>query len=599
MGFVPLRIPPGIVKADSKTTAQGRWVDADKVRFVRGLPEKINGWEKTVDETYSGIVRGSTGYSLNNSDEIILFGTACDFYWLNSAGINEVTPWGYGDEDQALAADPFGTTSGLATVDVTHTAHGISEVGLKVSFSGATAVGGITIDGEYTVTSITDANTYVITHTSNATSTATGGGGSVLASYELECGNISTEFATGWGVGGWGEEGWGTPRAFSSTPDELRTWSISQYGEDAIVNPLNGTLYYLDASAGVARPTEISNAPENCRHSFVTEERYIFALGCTNVSGNQDNMTVRWPDIDDYTVWTPTDTNTANERRLQGGSKLLGGSALGRGLALVWSDATVFRFQFTGRSEIYASRKMGDNCGLIAPHAFAVKDEIAYWASKSEFHMYTGFVQSIPNQDDMRDDFFDNLNEAQREKIFVFFNPRYDEIWFCYPRGANIEPSHYWAFDIKSQTWFPGSLARTSFSERNSSDPNPVLFGTDGYLYTHELGYSKNADGAAMEAFIELAPTEIANGNLTHDIMGYVPDMKRQVGDVSLELISYDHPRDSQLDTETVTVEPTDDLVDLRIAGRQIAAKWTSNSLDGDMRLGEFGFEIESGDQKR
>lgn len=76
-----------------------------------------------------------------------------------------------------VLTNPFTTTNGSPTVVVAHTAHGIPVGGgpVTATFSGASAVGGITINGTYAVTGV-DANTYTITHGSNATSDATGGG---------------------------------------------------------------------------------------------------------------------------------------------------------------------------------------------------------------------------------------------------------------------------------------------------------------------------------------------------------------------------------------------------------------------------------------
>lgn len=77
-----------------------------------------------------------------------------------------------------LGADPLATTINTKKVIVTATAHGL-QVGDIVILSGAAAVGGITPTGEYQIAAVTT-NTYTINHTSAATSTATGGGASVV-----------------------------------------------------------------------------------------------------------------------------------------------------------------------------------------------------------------------------------------------------------------------------------------------------------------------------------------------------------------------------------------------------------------------------------
>jgi len=78
-----------------------------------------------------------------------------------------------------LPVNPFTTVNGQPTVTVSHPDHGLQN-GDTTTISGSAAVGGITPTGLYTAT-VTNANTYAITHGSNATSGVTGGGSAVLA----------------------------------------------------------------------------------------------------------------------------------------------------------------------------------------------------------------------------------------------------------------------------------------------------------------------------------------------------------------------------------------------------------------------------------
>ena len=85
---------------------------------------------------------------------------------------------------QDLPDNPFAVSNGSATITVTHNSHGLS-VGHKVTFAGSAAIGGITPNAvEMAVTGVPDANTYTVSFTSTATSTASGvGGTSVTATY--------------------------------------------------------------------------------------------------------------------------------------------------------------------------------------------------------------------------------------------------------------------------------------------------------------------------------------------------------------------------------------------------------------------------------
>jgi len=598
MSFYPVIVPPGVVKVDSDYAASGRWIDADKMRFVRGMPEKVGGVQKLVSSSFTGIARGAKAWNTYSGVQCLVFGTACNLYILRQGTISEITPYRI-DATGLSLTDPFDTTSGSAIVTVTDVGHGIDAAGVDVVFSGASAVGGITIDGEYAVTEVVDDDTYTITHTSNATSTATGGG-SVTASYELNCGNVDPSYLLGWGVGLWGEGYWGTDVTLSSAIiSEPMCWSLDAYGEDLIVNPLNGGVYLYDSSAGVGRPSRITNSPSQARFTFVTPERYIMALGCTNTSGSVDNMTVRWPDILDNTDWTPSSTNTANERKLQGGTRLVAGTALTDGLSLVWSDSSLFVFQFTGSGEVYASRKIAGDCGLVGPQAWATANGIAAWMGDGDFWMYTGYVQRIPNAEDISAWVYDNVNIDQIFKSVAFYNPLFNEIWFLFPSGVSTEPDKYVMVNLDNYAWANGTWERSAHAQFTTGERRPVLFGTNGYIYVHDVRSNPDEDSSAMSAHIELGPTDIQAGNVSVDIFGFVPDFQQQSGDLSVYLYGRDHPRDSDFMSETLTVAETDTLVDARVAGRQFGLKITSNTLGGAFRLGKFGLEVSGAGTKR
>ena len=56
--------------------------------------------------------------------------------------------------------------------------------------------------------------------------------------------------STGWGVGGWGAGTWGSAKAISLT-NQLRIWTLDNFGDDTIAAPRGGPLYYWDESNGV------------------------------------------------------------------------------------------------------------------------------------------------------------------------------------------------------------------------------------------------------------------------------------------------------------------------------------------------------------
>ena len=145
MPFTPIEVLPGVVKSESDYAARGRWIDMDHVRFVSGKPEKIGGTQRFITDTFDGIARGATAWASYLGTQCLVFGTACSLYIYREGALSLITPYRPDATGLALATDPFAVTIGSADVTVTSAAHGITSVGTLVTFSGATAGGGITI----------------------------------------------------------------------------------------------------------------------------------------------------------------------------------------------------------------------------------------------------------------------------------------------------------------------------------------------------------------------------------------------------------------------------------------------------------------------
>jgi len=236
---------PGVNKENTRYTTEGGWYECDKIRFRQGNPEIIGGWQQISANTFQGVCRSLWNWVTLQNFSLVGVGTNLKFYIEQGGAYNDITPI---RASSTINTDPFSTTNGSTLVTVTDTAHG-GATGDFVTFSGASAVGGLTLNNEYQITVLT-ANTYTITAATAATSTATGGGASVVAAYQISVGPATVVALTGWGAGGWGlgEWGVGTP---STTQTSIRLWNQSNYGEDLIYNPRGGSLYYWDATSGV------------------------------------------------------------------------------------------------------------------------------------------------------------------------------------------------------------------------------------------------------------------------------------------------------------------------------------------------------------
>ena len=261
MPLKKILLKPGVNRENTRYTNEGGWYESEKIRFRQGTPEKIGGWTRISSSTFLGICRSLWNWVTLGGINLIGVGTNLKFYLAAGGIYNDITPF----RDQVTLTDPFETFVGSPVVEVTDANGGYID-GDFVTFYNATAVGGLTIFGQYEITVI-GANTYTITASSNASSNATGGG-TVYALYQINVGPAYVVPLVGWGAGPWGAGPWGIGQA---STDAIRLWSQQNYGEDLIFGPREGPIYYWDATSGyipitfsatVATPTVITAAAE-------------------------------------------------------------------------------------------------------------------------------------------------------------------------------------------------------------------------------------------------------------------------------------------------------------------------------------------------
>jgi len=244
MPLQKLVIKSGCQREATRYSAEGQWVETDRVRFRSGFPEQIGGWVKVSDNTYLGVCRSLFSWTTLAAIDYIGVGTNLKFYVSRDGAYSDITPI---RKTVTLGNNPFATINGDKTVTVTNTANG-AIVGDFVTFSGATAVAGLTLNGEFQIASTPDADTYTFEAATTANATTTGGGAAVVAVYQINTGPATQLPFYGWGAGYWGQNAWGNAVQYALA--EIRLWSQSNYGEDLIFGPRYGAIYYWKASTG-------------------------------------------------------------------------------------------------------------------------------------------------------------------------------------------------------------------------------------------------------------------------------------------------------------------------------------------------------------
>lgn len=497
----------------------------------------------------------------------------------------------------------FTSTLDSGIVLVTFVAHGLA-VNDYFTFPISTSVGGVTVDGTYTVLSAPTADTFTIGVNTLATSTATvsmnGGDAQIL--YYINLGPAAA--GVGYGLGGYGEGGYGTgivPAAQTGTPITATDWASANWGEILLSCPENGGIYQWAPNSGFANAGLVATAPIFNSGIFIAmPEQILVAYGSTAAApgslGNsssaqqQDPLIVRWSDILDFTNWTPSTTTQAGSFHIPRGSKIVGGLQ-GPHQALIWTDIGVWAMSYLGYPLVFGFDELSSGCGLIGKHAAAVMRGTVYWMSTGNFFMLgPGGVQSVPCS--VWDLVFQDLDTANQSKCRAAPNSAFDEMWFFYPSlsGGTGECDKYVKVNInEGYIWDYGSLARSAWIDQSVLG-QPIGTSPGGVIYQHETSF--DADGQPLVSWFETGWFAISDGEDMAFVDWFFPDMKWgfangvQTATVSVTITSADYPNGTQRVYGPFNMTNAKTFINLRLRGRLIKLKFQSEDLGSFWRLG-------------
>lgn len=507
-----------------------------------------------------------------------------------------------------LGANPLSVVLSSPVVTVTQAAHNIAD-GSIVTFSGATAVGGITPNGTFPITVI-NANSYSFQFTAVASSTATGGGSAVVVTLPstgggtavvvapqraYAAGQIDGTGSAGFGTGAYGVGDYGLPSTADYFP---RTWSFGAWGENMLASPRGGTIYAWENNPEVVA-APLDNAPRQVSYMLVAPNSggyQVFAIGCNQEADGVFNpMCIRHSSVRNNTEWTTDLGTTAREYVLTGGGRLVAGRMCGPYI-LAWTNDSLFVGEFLGdTNQPWSFTRVAKNCGLLGPNAAAVIGQQAFWVSPDlQFWSYTlgGQPQVVACQ--VREDFADNLAAAQGDKVVASTNAKFSEVRFDYPDqrdGSGYENSRFIALCVAGSdagAWHKGQMARTAFVDAGPSQ-YPIAATYEGAVYFHEKGNS--ADGAAFAWFLTSADCYL-DENYVMEVNGLWPDIFHQQGPVFFESFARFYPQDVEASTGAMTFGIGTQKVDLRQSGRLFRFQFSGNSGPTYARLGKFDVDV-------
>lgn len=604
---------PGINKQGTSYTAEGGWFDGNLVRFRKGFAEKIGGWEKYISSSYEGTGRKLHAWVDLDGTKLLGLGTRYKLYIQEGSSYNDVTPI---RRTSAAGAATFAATDGSSTITVTDSGNG-SNVGDFVTYTDAVSLGGnitaTVLNQEYQIQSVPTSNTYTIiakdtngdTVTANSSDTGNGGA-STVAAYQITSGLDVFVDGTGWGVGGWGSGTWGSTSSLNDA-NQLRLWSMDNFGEDLLSNPRAGGVYYWDKSDGLnTRAVALSSligsnlAPTKGLQVIVSDiDRHAIVLGADPIengvrSGLIDPLLVAFSDQENIFDWEPTSTNTAGSLRCSAGSEIIG-AIRARQETLIWTDVALYSLQFVGPPLTFGLNLVNEGVSLIGPNAIVNSPSGIFWMDRKGFYTYNGSVSPVPCT--VHSYVFDDFEEGQAFQVFGILNKQFDEVGWFYCSSGQTVINRYVFFNYVENTWSIGQLSRTAWLDEGIFS-QPIAAGKYSdtpYLYSHEVGY--NNDGQPMDnVYVQSADFDIGDGEEFQFIKRFIPDVKFQGSGsnqtINVQIKTRNYPGNSFTTDQTTSFTSTTSKIDMRARARQASIRFESDDDGTSVERIDVGFRI-------
>lgn len=220
---------------------------------------------------------------------------------------------------------------------------------------------------------------------------------------------------------------------------------------NCICNSDGGALFVGDL-LGTSVLTQVTTVPANfsVTGGVASLPPYTFAFG-----------------NDGYAAWsvpnTPSDfTGSGAGNAYITGQKIVKAMPLRGGpgnspSGLFWSADSLIRGTYVGGTAVFQFDTISAQSSILSSSSVIEYDGIFFWIGTDRFLTFNGVVREVENNLNLNF-FFDNLNYAQRQKVFAMKVPRFGEIWWCFPFGDSIEPNHAICYNVRENTWYDTAL---------------------------------------------------------------------------------------------------------------------------------------------
>lgn len=212
--------------------------------------------------------------------------------------------------------------------------------------------------------------------------------------------------------------------------------------------------------------------------------------------------------------WVSADANEVSVAtgKIVQGLPVRGGSNSPSGL--FWSLDSLIRVSFIGGTgtppQYWRYDLISSQSSILSSQSVIEYDGVYYWCGVDRFLLYNGVVKEIPNTFN-QNYFFDNLNYAQREKVWVSKVPRFGEIWWFFPSGDATECNDAVIYNIRENCWYDAGEA---LGARRSAG-----FFSQVFHYPITAGWETNATGGVLAFTLTNAGSGYTDGTYTNQAL--------------------------------------------------------------------------------
>jgi len=297
------------------------------------------------------------------------------------------------------------------------------------------------------------------------------------------------------------------------------TFTLSASSGGSAIVTTAGTTDGLVFTMGQIQDVVISNAATTSGASTITFNNNVSVSGgvvtlhpYVFVYGN--NGLIKNCSAGNINDWVSADANEVSVAtgKIVQGLPVRGGSNAPSGL--FWSLDSLIRVSFIGGAgtppQYWRYDLISSQSSILSSQSVIEYDGIYYWCGVDRFLLYNGVVKEIPNSMN-QNYFFDNLNYAQREKVWVSKVPRFGEIWWFYPRGNATECTDAIIYNVRENTWYDAGQA---VGARRSAGYFSQVF-----HYPIAASWETNEVGGVNEVTLTTAGTSYTDGTYTNQAL--------------------------------------------------------------------------------